>query len=86
MIARDLMELFQLLAVDSGPFAEYGFLAAGDVEEHSDGHLEFLTWLDRNFGIEPPEDLDALWNGRRKTDDRFRAWASRFVELLDDGQ
>ncbi|WP_433696848.1 hypothetical protein [Nocardiopsis sp. CA-288880] len=83
VIARDLRELFRLLAIDSEPVADFGFLAPEDVEEHSDGHHEFLTWLKENFGLEPPEDLDALWTGRKKTDDRFRAWASRFVELED---
>jgi hypothetical protein len=83
VIARDLRELFQLLAIDIEPFAEYGFLGSGEVEEHSDGHHEFLTWLGQNFGLEPPEDLDALWAGRKQADDQFRAWASQFVELDD---
>ncbi|MFE3461818.1 hypothetical protein ACFXKD_30110 [Nocardiopsis aegyptia] len=83
VIARDLRELFRLLALDSEPFAEFGFLAAGDVEDHTAGHHEYLTWLDRNFGLGPPEDVRALWAARQEHDDRFRAWASRFVELLD---
>lgn len=83
VIARSLMELFQLLAVDSEPIGGIGFLAAGDVEEHSERHHEFLTWLNQSFGLEPPEDLDALWTGRKESDDRFRAWVSRFVDLGD---
>ena len=81
VIARDLRELFQLLAVDGEPLADFGFPAPEEVEEHSEGHHEFLTWLNRNFGLEPPEDLDALWTARKESDDRFRAWVSRFVEL-----
>jgi hypothetical protein len=83
VIAGNLRELFQLLAVDSEPFADFGFLASGDVEEHSDAHHEFLTWLKLTFGLEPPEDLHVLWTSRKKIDDRFRAWARRFVELDD---
>lgn len=81
VIARSLTELFQLLAVDSEPFSDTGFLAPESTEEHSDGHLAYLTWLDQHFGLGPPEDLDALWTARKEYDDRFRAWASRFVGL-----
>ncbi|RKS08557.1 hypothetical protein DFP74_4267 [Nocardiopsis sp. Huas11] len=81
VIARNLVELFQLLAFDSAPFAEFGFFAAGEDEEHSEAHHEFLTWLHQNFGLGPPEDPQVLWAERKKYDDRFKAWASRFVEL-----
>lgn len=83
VIARDLRELFRLLAVDSEPVSE-GFLDPDIVEEHSEGHTEFLAWLDRTFGLGPPEDPNALWEARKEHDDRFRAWAGRFVELGDD--
>lgn len=83
VIARKLMELFQLLLIDSEPLADFGFLAAGDVEEHSDGHHEFRAWLKQNFNLEPPEDLQALWTRRKKSDDRFRVWVSQFVEFDD---
>ncbi|MFD8548409.1 hypothetical protein [Streptomyces sp. NPDC059649] len=77
VVARSLPELFQLLAIDSE------FLDPDEVEEHSDGHQEFLVWLDRNFGLGPPEDLDALWAEQKECDEQFRTWASRFVELDD---
>ncbi|WP_329559444.1 hypothetical protein OG711_14650 [Streptomyces uncialis] len=83
VIARDLMELFQLLLIDSEPMYDFGFLDAEDVEEHSEGHHEFRVWLKQTFGLEPPEDPHALWTGREESDDRFRAWASRFIELDD---
>lgn len=79
VIARNLMELFQLLAIDSEPLADFGFLAAGDVAQHSEGHHEFVTWLHQTFGLEPPEDPQALWTLRTESDDRFRAWVSQFV-------
>ncbi|MEV6018468.1 MULTISPECIES: hypothetical protein [unclassified Streptomyces] len=84
VIARDLRELFRLLALDREPVAE-GFLGAGqgeeDTGEHSQGHAEFLTWLDRTFGLGPPEDPDALWEARKEHDGRFRSWAGRFADL-----
>lgn len=83
VIALHLRELFQLLATDSEPFSDYGFLASEDVEEHSEAHHEFLTWLDESFGLGPPEDLNALWAGRKESDDRFRAWVRQFVDLGD---
>lgn len=80
VIARSLTELFRLLALDSEPIMDFGFLAAESAEEHSDGHHEFLSWLDQNFGLGPPEDVHALWAERKEWDDRFRAWANRFLD------
>ncbi|MFF3891316.1 hypothetical protein [Streptomyces sp. NPDC001914] len=82
VIARDLRELFRLLTIDREPVSE-GFFGYGAVEEHSQGHAEFVAWLDRTFGLHPPEDPDALWNARKEHDDRFRAWAGRFADLGD---
>ena len=48
-----------------------------------DAHEEFVAWLDRNFGLGPPEDPEALWAERKPHDERFRAWASRFAALHD---
>lgn len=81
VIARNLRELFQLLAIDSEPHSDFGFPDPESVEEHSDGHHEFLAWLDQNFHLGPPEDLQSFWAERKEDDDRFRAWASQFVEL-----
>ncbi|GAA3861531.1 hypothetical protein [Streptomyces sedi] len=82
VIARCLTELFQLLALDSEPISDVGFVGAErDIEEHSEGHEEFVDWLRRTFGLGPPEDVDALWAEREALDDRFRAWAGNFVAL-----
>jgi hypothetical protein len=84
VIARSLMELFRLLALDSEPHSDIGFFVGDEgVEEHSYAHEEFVAWLDRNFGLAPPEDPEALWAERKPHDERFRTWASRFVELRD---
>ncbi|MEQ4723692.1 hypothetical protein [Nonomuraea sp. B19D2] len=83
VIARSLTELFQLLTIDSEPISDRGFPDPESVEVHSDGHHQFLTWLDQNFGLGPPEDLHALWAERKGCDDRFRTWASQFIELDD---
>ena len=81
VIARDLRELFRLLALDCEPLADFGFLDPEDVGEHSEGHHEFVTWLHQSFGLAPPADPRELWAGRKETDDRFRAWAGQFVAL-----
>lgn len=83
VVARSLRELFRLLAIDSEPVSAVGFLEPESGEEHSEGHQEFLSWLDRHFGLGPPEDLHALWAARKEYDDRFRAWASRFIDVGD---
>ncbi|GAA3586408.1 hypothetical protein GCM10022419_080710 [Nonomuraea rosea] len=82
VVARSLPELFQLLAIDSEPTSR-GFPDPVSVEEYSDGHQEFLIWLDQNFGLGPPEDLDAFWAERKECDERFKTWVSRFVELYE---
>lgn len=83
VVARGLTELFQLLALDSEPFSDGGFLDTESVEEHSDSHHEFLAWLDQNFGLGPPEDLRVLKAEQKAYDDRFRTWASQYVDLGD---
>ncbi|SOD67178.1 hypothetical protein SAMN06297387_12917 [Streptomyces zhaozhouensis] len=81
VIARNLRELFRLLALDSEPMSDFGFLGAGSGDGgHSEGHREFLDWLHQHFGLGPPEDVDALWAERAALDDQFRAWAGNFVE------
>ncbi|MFF4535234.1 hypothetical protein [Streptomyces aureus] len=82
VIARDLRELFQLLAIDGEPFPE-GFPDPDDVEEHSQGHAEFLVWLDETFGLGPAEDPEALRDARKELDDRFQAWVRRFTGPAD---
>ncbi|MEU6272006.1 hypothetical protein ABZ871_06230 [Streptomyces populi] len=78
VIARDLRELFRLLAIDSEPTPE-GFLDPDGVEEHSEGHAEFLVWLDETFGLGPAEDPGALRDARKEHDDRFQTWVRRFT-------
>ncbi|MDX3224662.1 hypothetical protein [Streptomyces sp. ME19-01-6] len=74
VVARDLPELFQLLAIDEETLDPDG------VEQHTEGHQEYLTWLNETFALRPPEDLDALWAGQKEYDERFKTWASRFVD------
>ncbi|MFD5813196.1 hypothetical protein [Streptomyces sp. NPDC127038] len=83
VIARDLGELFQLLALDREPVSE-GFPEPGEVEEHSAGHAEFVAWLETTFGLGPAKDPEALRHARADLDDRFRAWARPFTHAVDD--
>ncbi|ADI10528.1 hypothetical protein SBI_07408 [Streptomyces bingchenggensis BCW-1] len=51
------------------------------VEQHTEGHEEYVTWLDETFGLRPPEDIDVLKAGLKEHDEQFKTWASRFIEL-----
>ena len=68
IVARHLRELFQLLTIDDEN------LEPEFVQEHSDAHEEYVTWLDRTFGLKPPEDLDALRAAQKAYDEQFQAW------------
>jgi hypothetical protein len=71
VVARDVRELLQLLAIDSE------FLDPDSVEEHSEGHEQYLAWLSENFGLAAP-DAQVRHN---EVDERFRTWAKPFVDL-----
>jgi hypothetical protein len=75
VVARNLLGLFQLLTIDDET------LNPDFVEQHTEGHEEYVTWLNETFGLRPPEDLDALRAGHKEYDEQFKAWAGRFVEL-----
>lgn len=68
IVARNLLELFQLLAIDNEA------LEPDFVEEHSEAHLDYLAWLDQTFELGPPADLSALRAGLKEHDERFQAW------------
>jgi hypothetical protein len=71
IVARNLLELFQLLTIDDEA------LQPEFVEEHSEAHYEFVAWLDETFGLRPPEDLDALRAACKDDDERFHAWLTK---------
>ncbi|GIH78354.1 hypothetical protein [Planobispora longispora] len=52
MEASDLRDLFRLLALDGAHLNG----ADLDEEDHTDGHGEYLAWLDEHFGLTPPRD------------------------------
>lgn len=95
VVARSVTELFRLLALDVEPLSGIGFHRDGTEDgreddheddhqnDHSEAHEEYLAWLEAHFGLAPPEDPEALWAERTADDDRFRAWAGRYVELPD---
>lgn len=77
VVARNLLELFQVLTIDSE------FHDPDLVEDHSFAHEDYLTWLDQNFGLGPPEDLEAFWAEMKEVRDQFRTWRSQYVDLDD---
>jgi hypothetical protein len=75
VVARDVREFLQLLAIDSE------FLDPDSVEEHSEGHEAYLAWLDQTFGLAAPVDTDEDMAEHKELNERFRAWARPFVAL-----
>lgn len=68
IVARHLLELFQLLTIDNE------WLEPDFVEEHSTAHGEYVAWLDQTFGLRPPEDVAALRAAAKEDDERFQSW------------
>ncbi|HEX6361033.1 hypothetical protein [Actinophytocola sp.] len=75
VVACDVREFLQLLAIDSE------FLDPASVEEHSEGHEAYLAWLDQNFGLAAPANMDELSTEDKVLNERFRTWARPFVDL-----
>jgi len=72
IVARNLLELFQLLTIDNE------WLEPDFVEQHTGAHVEYVAWLDETFGLRPPEDARALRALSKEDDARFQAWLGRF--------
>jgi hypothetical protein len=70
--------------IGHGLFSDgFEFLDPDSVEEHSDTHEDYLVWLNENFGLGPPADVNALELEQKDVADQFRAWARQFVDLDD---
>jgi hypothetical protein len=71
IVARNLLELFQLLAIDDEA------LEPEFVERHSEAHEEYVAWLEQTYGLRPPVDREALRAAVKPDDDRFQAWLAQ---------
>ncbi|GAA3141167.1 hypothetical protein GCM10010466_35220 [Planomonospora alba] len=68
--ASDLRDLFRLLALDGAHLDG----AELEEEDHSDGHHEYLAWLNEHFGLAPPQDAAPIHEAA------FQRYAGPFAE------
>ncbi|MEV6348442.1 hypothetical protein [Actinoplanes sp. NPDC051851] len=83
VVARDLRELFQLIAYDAEISVDWdeAYYYRGDGHEPSDAHADFVTWLGERFGRAPAEDPDAVVAAAQAAYGRsFGAWASAYLD------
>jgi hypothetical protein len=90
LVARNLLELFQLLALDVEVvpgFTDAGYVGgpAGSGGAGSPRHDAYVAWLDRTFGLAAPDDPDlvvATAEGEYK--EAFTAWKAELGLDEDD--
>jgi hypothetical protein len=84
VVARDLRELLQLLALDAVMSVDWesaSFSFGPEDEEHCEGHAEYVAWLLRNFDLTTAEDHDALVTAaQREFGERFADWVGPFLQ------
>ncbi|MEV7283432.1 hypothetical protein AB0O01_02485 [Streptomyces sp. NPDC093252] len=82
VVARHLRELFQLIGFDAEIRVDWdsSFFYRDEDDPHSDGHDTYLAWLDRNFGLPPARDPDAVVaSAQAEFGRRFSAWVGPFL-------
>ena len=78
VVARDLRELLQLLALDAEVSVDWddAHFYTDSEDEHSNGHAEYVAWLARHFRLAAPEDHEALVTAAQEEfGQRFARWA-----------
>jgi hypothetical protein len=82
IVARNLLELLQLVGYDSEISVDWecaSFHRARDYEP-SAGHDEYVAWLDRHFGLSPAKDPDAVVAAAQaELGERFARWLARYL-------
>ncbi|MFF0527229.1 hypothetical protein ACFYT3_02465 [Nocardia amikacinitolerans] len=82
VVARDVRELFRLLGFDSeiSVDGEEAYFYRGEDDSYSDGHDEFVAWLDEKFGLSAAEDPGAvLAAAQAELGERFTDWAKPYL-------
>jgi hypothetical protein len=87
VVARSLLELFQLLAFDTEVTVSYKgevyYYRDPDEPEvrHSPGHEAYVAWLSRTFGLAPVDDTDAVIAAAQgQYAEAFKAWKAQYWE------
>jgi hypothetical protein len=81
VVARDIRELFRLLAFDAEISVDHdeAYFSRDADDGHSDGHEEYVAWLQRRYGLGPAEDPDAIVAAAQaEYGARFAAWLRPF--------
>lgn len=75
LVARDLREFFRLLgALEAELACDWAEVFERD-EEELPARAEYLAWLERNFGLTPPEDAwDVIEAARDELEKEWTAW------------
>ena len=82
VVARHVRELFQLLGFDEEISVEHdnAYFYRDEDEPHADCHDEYVTWLDRHFGLPVAKDPDAvLAAAQAEFGGRFADWIRPFL-------
>jgi hypothetical protein len=81
VVARNLRELFQLVAYDAEIMVdENAYFVRDDDYEQSLCHGEYVAWLDQQFGLRPADDPNAVVKAAQKElGDRFASWIAPFL-------
>ncbi len=82
VVARHVRELFQLLGLDSeiNVDVEEAYFYRSEDEPYSDGHDEYVAWLDQQFGLAVAEDPAAvLAAAQAEMAQRFNDWVRPFL-------
>jgi hypothetical protein len=81
VVARNLRELFQLVAYDAEIMVhEDAYFVRDDDYEQSLCHEEYVAWLDQQFGLRPADDPNAVIKAAQKElGDRFASWIAPFL-------
>ncbi len=82
VVARNLRELFQILACDAEPIVAWDGIEYlhEDDDEHTEGHEAYVRWLASAFGLSPADDPNTLVAAAEaEYGERFEAWWGQFM-------
>ncbi|MDH6129618.1 hypothetical protein [Kitasatospora sp. GP82] len=82
VVARNLLDLLQLLGFDSeiSVWWDSAYFYRGRDHRHSHGHGQFVAWLDRHFGLPVTQDPDAVVAAAQaELGQLFTDWAQPFL-------
>lgn len=75
IVGRGLLDLFQLLAIDSEDFDP-----EGPEDGHSPRHEDYLAWLESRFGLTKPDNPASItYPAAMEYEQPFAEWLERFV-------